>query len=448
MAFAVIVCLLCWRKAPVTPHSTHPLRVRNTDEPIASLARRDRALLLRNAVFDTTKPPTLDLPADLRATNGRVFIVQSDRPLDQRFYDALAQAGAKYISYIPYDAALVEASSNQVAALGSTFYVTPFEPYFKLASDLLQASVKHEPVTNALRIVTLPGSHDQALTQIQGFGWPLIGEDKTPMGPEFIVQVPGPNAAITAAQWPLAQEIELYRRRQPLNDLTRVRLGIATNTITRTNYYGLDGSAIWMNQNDTGADSTHPDLAGRIHLDPLTLTGDNDGHGTHVAGILIGNGSESTNIHGVPSGSVPGANFRGMAPKADLFVQSIDLVVGPLLSDEYLETNASFTLMQDSASQGGIVTNGFISNNSWGTGDLSYDIDAASFDAAVRDAQPLRSGEQAMTYVFAAGNSGDGTGNGLDNVQNTITSPGTAKNVITVGAIDSPRDITNQVSVD
>jgi hypothetical protein len=74
-----------------------------------------------------------------------------------------------------------------------------------------------------------------------------------------------------------------------------------------------------------------------------------------------------------------------------------------------------------------------ISNNSWGNlvGDGSYDILSQSYDALVRDAEPSGSshpitGNQEMVIVFAAGNDGP-------NPQ-TVASPGTAKNVISVGA--------------
>ena len=69
---------------------------------------------------------------------------------------------------------------------------------------------------------------------------------------------------------------------------------------------------------------------------------------------------------------------------------------------------------------------------------------AASFDAATRDAQPNVDGEQPLLFVFAAGNDGNGSDNGINGRANTIFSPATAKNVITVGAIDSPRFITNE----
>ncbi len=76
-----------------------------------------------------------------------------------------------------------------------------------------------------------------------------------------------------------------------------------------------------------------------------------------------------------------------------------------------------------------------VSNNSWGADtDGDYDSDAQAYDALVRDAQPSGSavstpGNQEMIFCFAAGNAGSGIG--------TVGSPGTAKNVITVGASEN-----------
>src|SRR5207249_2871800 len=83
-----------------------------------------------------------------------------------------------------------------------------------------------------------------------------------------------------------------------------------------------------------------------------------------------------------------------------------------------------------------------ISNNSWGdpTNGL-YSIDSQAYDALVRDAQPTGStfsvaGNQEMVIVFAAGNV-TGTGD------TDIYAPGTAKNVITVGASENVQPYSN-----
>src|SRR5262249_30726930 len=146
--------------------------------------------------------------------------------------------------------------------------------------------------------------------------------------------------------------------RVPLNDRTRVRLGISPDQVVRTNYLGLTGAGVEVNLNDSGVDTTQPDLAGRVtSTDPLALQ-DNDGHGTHVAGTIAGDGSQSGTVADAV-GSPPGANYRGMAPAANLFVLPVDLVTGPLISDGYLQETAARTRTLNS-------TNALISNNSWG----------------------------------------------------------------------------------
>jgi hypothetical protein len=70
-----------------------------------------------------------------------------------------------------------------------------------------------------------------------------------------------------------------------------------------------------------------------------------------------------------------------------------------------------------------------VSSNSWGaaTGG-AYNANAQAYDALVRDADPATAGNQEMVTLFAAGNNGSGA--------NTVGAPGTAKNVITVGAAE------------
>lgn len=81
-----------------------------------------------------------------------------------------------------------------------------------------------------------------------------------------------------------------------------------------------------------------------------------------------------------------------------------------------------------------------IANNSWGSDEGGkYDVVSQTYDMLVRDAQQDVAGNQQMSFAFAAGNAGPcvrGTKLGID-------SPGSAKNVITVGASENVRSISS-----
>ena len=88
-------------------------------------------------------------------------------------------------------------------------------------------------------------------------------------------------------------------------------------------------------------------------------------------------------------------------------------------------------------------------NLSWDyDGDASYDMSAASYDAAIRDSLPGTTGPQPMVYVMAAGNAGGADTDGTGGTGDTIYSPATSKNAITVGVLEELRNLTNQVALD
>ena len=89
-----------------------------------------------------------------------------------------------------------------------------------------------------------------------------------------------------------------------------------------------------------------------------------------------------------------------------------------------------------------------VSNNSWGgSSDSSYDVDAQSYDGLVRDSQAGVAGNQEMVIVFAAGNDGLNTNTEAASL-GTINSPGSAKNVITVGAAEGVQPFNSNDSPD
>ncbi len=404
-------------------------RLANTPKAVGELSRADSGLILRNALIDSSIPVNLPIPAHLRASGDPgSYVVQADGPLTDGFRALLTQAGASIVAYVPNNAYLVTATADaarQLSAVPRTRLVLPWEPYFKLEPSLLALAIDQAPLPTAARLnlLAFPGQQDAVRQSLGAMEAVILSEERSPFGLQFRIAPPA-DSLVRLAQLPGVQVIEPSLPRKTANDLGRVRLQIATNTVTLSNYSDLTGDGVLVNVNDTGVDASHVDLTGRVTGDLPGTETDLDGHGTHVAGIIASSGENGPQGANVP-GSITNANYRGMAPKARIFAAPINLLFGPASTDEYLQETPA-------------RTNAFISNNSWGyRGSAAYTINSASWDAAVRDALPEITGSQPLIAVFAAGNSGSA---GID-------APATAKNVITVGAIENLRNITNGVTI-
>lgn len=161
--------------------------------------------------------------------------------------------------------------------------------------------------------------------------------------------------------------------------------------------------------------------------------------GTANAGSTIqgldGHGNINTHIIG---GYVPDS-LIGVSPHSDANSYRYGLGIAPFVKigssvifDPSSFTSPNYPNLESRAYRDGAR----ISSNSWGSSANTYNSDAQAYDFLVRDAQPAAAavpaaGNQEYTIVFAAGNNGAGA--------NTVGSPGTGKNVITVGAAENVR---------
>jgi hypothetical protein len=176
--------------------------------------------------------------------------------------------------------------------------------------------------------------------------------------------------------------------------------------------FGFDGSGVVVGMWDVAQpDTTHPDMAGRVHAGEAGGAGL---HPTHVAGIVLGDGTNSALKGGNP------LQWRGVAPGASMWAyDAFDAVV---------ETDSAIAMHDIDVS-----TNSWLypvdSTNCSQYGD--YAVDAPEFDAIVTGifGKPI-------PVVFAAGNERDDLDCGIPagNGYGLIPPPATGKNVIAVGA--------------
>ncbi len=162
---------------------------------------------------------------------------------------------------------------------------------------------------------------------------------------------------------------------------------------------GFTGKGIRIALLDTGVDRKHADLKERIvaYRNFTGFHGEDDvGHGTHCAGILCGNGRK----------------YRGIASGAEL-------ICGKVLGKQGGESDDIVAGLSWAASRGAQI----ISLSLGGPGNPK--------DLMCRECDALA--EDGILVVVAAGNEGP--------ARETICSPGCARSVVTVGAVDKEKKL-------
>jgi serine protease AprX len=176
-------------------------------------------------------------------------------------------------------------------------------------------------------------------------------------------------------------------------------------TLARTDTPGLDGSGVGLCVVDTGVDPDHEQISPRSvtfkdFVNDQATAYDDQGHGTHVAGIAAGDGVGGTSA----------ASFIGVAPAATLYAAKVLDSTG-----NGSDSNVVAGVQWCAAQPGVDVISMSLGDTAGGDG---TDASSLAVDAAVATG---------ITVVVAAGNTGD--------LPETINSPGTARDAITVGAV-------------
>ncbi len=376
-------------------------------------------------------------PARLGAS--QLWIVQFAGPVRPSWQELLLDAGAEILRYLPDYAYVVRVADRRlprVRSLPHVRTVTPFRPAYALSPRLARPRRGRLDV----RIETfLPEDVPNILTWVRKLGGRVKSVTATEVG-SISADISWAGArALTRVYGVAWVEEELPLR--PFND---VGSGICYVPATRT-ALGLYGTGQIVAVSDTGLDNgdaasvgigaagtLHPDFQGRL----LSATSVNDrgtwddpdgaGHGTHVAGSVLGNGLNSGST---PALHAYAGSYAGAAPEALLVFQSNLRNDGNLFSDQYRSN--LYRLFQEAYDQGARIH-----SDSWGANVQGmYTSDSYLVDRFMWERQD-------MLCVFAAGNDGRDTGtpDGIVDLD-SMGAPATAKNCLTVGATETERNI-------
>ncbi len=396
------------------------------------------------------------------------YLVQFVGPIKPNWLATLRQSGAEpreHYENFTYVVRLRNTQLAKIAALPFVRWMGHLPRRARIGSALAQVMKGRRKGVTLPRTRKLPARYtveffgpadrQAALGAVRKLGFKVINRDVP--GKVMIVEAEGTEATRTAKLERLSavHGVRAVRERSLKRTSNDVAAGIMGTALSLGSPgLGLSGKGEYVAVCDTGLDtgdpaSIHPDFAWRVawiksypiseeYRNYVNNPGGNDGpadlesgHGTHVAGSVLGNGAACA---GVPGIARP---IRGLAYNAKLVFQAVqqELQWSNPANQQRYGRYALAGLPEDLTT---LLADAYrkkarIHSNSWGGGDPGeYDEQCEQLDRYVWR-------NKTFCVVFAAGNDGsDADGDGKINPM-SVTAPGTAKNCITVGACENRR---------
>jgi hypothetical protein len=445
------------------------------------IAVRDdfNVLLLRSGVIDTTagegagtlvgmgRNVRLDaaqkggLPHVEKLGGARLRLVQFAGPVRREWLDRLRDSGLEVIAYVPNNAYLVrgdEGASGQMLRAARIAYDRgegflqwegPFLDEYKIHPALAPRMKEPEgEVTVAVQVARSARYFDGAadadveMTKRLASGtiidsYEVLGFTNLKLRLEAgrIGEIAALANVVNIEPWSPPRLLDERAAQIVAGDLTGdgkqargpgYQNWLAARGLASRFGFAIDVTDTGIDRGSTEADKLHPDfldstgqsrvLYARDYTRELDA-GDPPGHGTINLSIAGGSSASADSAARDSAGFMHGL---GVAPFALLGSSRIFQASGKFdLSEPY--TSLISAAYRDGAR---------VSSNSWGEVRNEYSLDAQEYDARVRDAMPAAEGRQEMVICFAAGNAGP---------NEAISSPGTAKNVLSIGASENFR---------
>ncbi len=435
----------------IEEHLPHATLVSGTEKQYAALeAQGFRVKLLPETNILETGSYRIDIegsppkvPANLQVPKTlekewRHHLVQLAGPPSEEWSRTIEEQGVDVVEPISAYGLFVVGSPEQVANLKNLPFVAwvgPFKPAYRIAPNLKGMKGKIQYVSIGVYPPDEVDAVKEALAKVKATIIRESSPTKDHQGKYYrlIVEVDAKDLP-TLACLPSVRWLEFASSTPGLDGERETQIvaenlngAAAPNTAPVTGYQawlatvGLSGAGVAVAICDTGVDTNannnttgHLDLRGRqtAFVSYAAAATDTDGHGTHVAGIAVGNAATGQTEGAAPNNFLWG---QGMAPQANFVTQNA--LLGPW-------PPANFgTLTADATNN-----NAQVQNNSWfdgGPAGSGYTANSRRYDQLVRDPNDTTANLDYLVVVFSAGNAGPGA--------STITPPKEAKNPIVVG---------------
>ena len=410
-----------------------------------------------------------------RSVGKQLWMVQFVGPIKQAWLARLRKMGIEVVAYMPNNAYVVWLDGGQLTQLERQAKADPtvqwtgaYHPAYRIAPTLQAAKVAQaaQPVAVTVQLYKTTGT-SASIASLRGLGGTVLrGQENVLNFVNISLKVPGTQIAAIAARADVFN-VEPYTPPKK-NDEVQGQIVAGNVTTSGPNVVPTaPGYRQWLIAHgfpddptqypvvdvvDDGIDNgttnpLHPDfhvdgvlgnasrLAFNNNCTPDTSADGQAGHGNLNAGIVGAYDDHTTGFYVDANGYSLGIGISPFGRVAGTKVFTNPDAFG---NSNFDESGCSLTpggpgsdaeTVLAAANAGATIT-----SNSWGQqfSQGAYDSEAQTYDALTRNARLAGSGSQQMLDIFSAGNEGSGA--------QTIGSPGTAKNVLTVGATENVRD--------
>ncbi|MCB1129725.1 MAG: S8 family serine peptidase [Verrucomicrobiae bacterium] len=404
-------------------------------------------ITINNIVLDLNAPASFEAASNSTPSSAAetdYVLVQVTHSLNRTEKNELTKAGAEIQQYVPDDTYKCRFKPTNVDALLALPFVKTVLPYYQVFKvDPALTHLADRPELTAFdEMLTPEGKPRDEVQEVDViFHENVVAEEgalqveaataqqirREDWGERKVRLQVSPVAIDEIKKLDVVSKIEKVLPNDLFNNVARSILAVpVAGTL---NQLSLTGEGEIVAVADTGFDngkmdsSIHPAFLGKVKTlyalgrpNPPDAS-DPHGHGTHVAGSVLGDGNSVT----------LGVRVQGTAPGAQLVLQSCyrsaGNELGGLPSDLHHLFNPPY--FSDGAR---------LHSNSWGTRNS-----AGTYNANAEEIDDFVYKNRDLLVLFAAGNEGrDDASSGVI-ADGSVTAPGTAKNCLTVGASENAR---------